>query len=402
MYQLLNFLLLTVSLFLFIPIVVLFVECLAAAVTGRQKTTTELLPERPRVAVLVPAHNEAMGISATLKELLPQLTSHDRLLVVADNCCDETAAVARAFDVAVLERHDLEKRGKGYALDFGLKFLASDPPDVVVVVDADCFVAEGAIAKISHLAATKQRPVQARYLLTPPANASPGAAVSLLAFTVKNLVRPLGLAQLGLPCLLTGTGMAFPWSVIRNASLASSNIVEDMQLSVDLLIAGSPAIFCADAEVTGLLPQQQHAAKSQRTRWEHGHLQTLRTQVPRLLKEWVNQKRFDVLAIALDLCVPPLSLLVMLWLLLTVAAIVTGLTLKLYAPLLAVALEGLLILVSVIAAWAKFARDTLPLSALLSVPGYILWKIPLYLTFLVKPQTKWVRTERDVVDSQEL
>jgi cellulose synthase/poly-beta-1,6-N-acetylglucosamine synthase-like glycosyltransferase len=226
--------------------------------------------------------------------------------------------------------------------------------------------------------------------------------VSLLAFTVKNLVRPLGLAQLGFPCLLTGTGMAFPWPVIRNASLASSNIVEDMQLSVDLLIAGSPAMFCADAEVTGLLPQQQHAAKSQRTRWEHGHLQTLRTQVPRLLKEWFNQKRFDVLAIALDLCVPPLSLLVMLWLLLTTAALVAGLTLRLYAPVLVLALEGLLILVSVMTAWAKFARNTLPLTTLLSVPGYILWKIPLYLTFLVKPQTKWVRTERDVADSQEL
>ena len=401
MYQLLNFLLLTVSLFLVIPIVVLFVECLAAVIADRQKTT-ELLPERPRIAVLVPAHNEATGISATLKGILPQLTSHDRLLVVADNCSDETTAVARAFDIAVIERQDLAKRGKGYALDFGLKFLATDPPDVVVVVDADCLVAEGAIAKISQLAATEQRPVQARYLLAPPVNANPGAAVSLLAFTVKNLVRPLGLAQLGLPCLLTGTGMAFPWSVIRNASLASSNIVEDMQLSVDLLIAGSPALFCADAEVTGLLPQQQHAAKSQRTRWEHGHLQTLRTQVPRLLKVWVKQRRFDVLAIALDLCVPPLSLLVMLWLLLTAAAIVAGLTLKLYAPLLVLALEGLLILVSVITAWAKFARNTLPLAALLSVPGYILWKIPLYLTFLVKPQTKWVRTERDVADSQEL
>ncbi len=401
MYQLLNFLLLTVSLFLFIPVVVLFVECLAAVIAGGQKTT-ELLPERPRVAVLVPAHNEAMGISATLKGILPQLKSHDRLVVVADNCCDETAAVARAFDLTVIERHDLEKRGKGYALDFGLQFLASDPPDVVVVVDADCLVAEDAIAKISHLAATEQRPVQARYLLTQPANASPGAAVSILAFTVKNLVRPLGLAHLGLPCLLTGTGMAFPWSVIRNASLASSNIVEDMQLSVDLLIVGSPAMFCADAEVTGLLPQQQHAAKSQRTRWEHGHLQTLRTQVPRLLKVWVSQKRFDVLAIALDLCVPPLSLLVMLWLLFAVAAIVAGLTLKLYAPLLVLALEGLLLLVSVMTAWAKFARNTLPLAALLAVPGYILWKIPLYLTFLVKPQTKWVRTERDVADSQEL
>ncbi|XHX78883.1 MAG: glycosyltransferase family 2 protein [Stenomitos frigidus ULC029] len=398
--QLLNVLLLAASFFLLLPIVVLSVECLAAAAADQK--TEELSPGKPRLAVLVPAHNEAMGISATLKSVLPQLTSGDRLVVVADNCSDETAAVARTFDVVVVERHDLEKRGKGYALDFGLKFLAADPPDVVVVVDADCLVGEEAIAKISHLAAAEQRPVQARYLLTQPANASPGAAVSILAFTVKNLVRPLGLAQLGLPCLLTGTGMAFPWSIISNASLASSNIVEDMQLSVDLLVAGSPAVFCADAEVTGFLPQQQHAASSQRTRWEHGHLQTLRSQVPRLLKVWVNQKRFDVLAIALDLCVPPLSLLVMLWLLLTIAAIVAGLTLRLYAPVLVLALEGLLILVSITTAWAKFAKDTLPLATLLAVPGYILWKIPLYLTFLVKPQTKWVRTDRDVADSQEL
>jgi hypothetical protein len=69
---------------------------------------------------------------------------------------------------------------------------------------------------------------------------------------------------------------------------------------------------------------------------------------------------------------------------------------------LVLALEGLLILVSILTAWAKFAKDTLPLATLLAVPGYILWKIPLYLTFLVKPQTKWVRTERDIADSQEL
>lgn len=399
MNQLLNFFLLTIAVFLFIPIAVLLVECLAATLLDRQPA--RLLTARPSLAVLVPAYNEATGIGMTLKSLLPQLTSHDRLIVVADNCSDETAAVAQALGATVLERHDLEKRGKGYALDFGLKLLASEPPDVVVVVDADCIVAEAAIAKISCLAATEQRPVQARYLLTQPANASPEAAVSILAFTVKNLVRPVGLAQLGLPCLLTGTGMAFPWSIMQQVSLASSNIVEDMQLSLDLLIAGSPAIFCADAEVTGLLPQQKQAAESQRTRWEHGHLQTLRTQVPRLLKVGLAQKRFDVLAIALDLCIPPLSLLVLLWLTTAIAAIVASLTLKLYAPVGLLGLEGLLILVSVTTAWAKFARNTLPLGTLLSIPGYILWKLPLYLRFLVKPQTKWVRTERDLAETQE-
>lgn len=399
--QLLNLFFLTISLFLLIPIVVLFVECLAAVIPDRQKTR-EILVTRPSIAVLVPAHNEATGISVTLKALLPCLTSCDRLIVVADNCSDETAAVAQALNVTVIERHDLEKRGKGYALDFGLSFLASDPPDVVVVVDADCTVADNTIAQISHLAVIKQRPVQARYLLLQPANASPGAAVSILAFTVKNLVRPLGLARLGLPCLLTGTGMAFPWSMISRVSLASSNIVEDMQLSLDLLIAGYPAIFCGDAEVTGYLPQQQQAAESQRTRWEHGHLQTLRSQVPRLLKVWLDQRRFDVLAIALDLCIPPLSLLVMMWLTTLTAALIISLTLRLHTPVIILALEGLLILVSIIAAWARFARDTLPLSTLLSVPSYLLWKLPLYARFLVKPQTKWVRTERDRTDSQEV
>ena len=132
-------------------------------------------------------------------------------------------------------------------------------------------------------------------------------------FWSKTGVRPQGLDRLGFPGILTGTGMAFPWSVIQSASLASGNIVEDMQLSMDLAIAGHPTLFCPDTKVIGLLPQQAQAAKSQRTRWEHGHLQTMLTQVPRLVREALRQKRLDLLVIALDLSVPPLSLLVMIW-----------------------------------------------------------------------------------------
>lgn len=401
MNQLLNFFLSAIALLLFIPIGVLFVECLAAALL-RRYISRETCRHRPTIAVLVPAHDEAGGISATLKTVLPQLTHHDRLIVIADNCSDETAAVAKAAGAVVIERCDAENRGKGYALDFGLKFLAPNPPEVVVVVDADCLVAEEAITQISCLAAAQQRPVQASYLLAQSAKPNPAAAVSILAFTVKNLVRPLGLAQLRQPCLLTGTGMAFPWAVIHKVSWASGNIVEDMQLSLDLLLAGYPTVFCAEAAVTGSLPQQKQAAVSQRTRWEHGHLQTLFSQVPRLLKAGMAQKRFDVLAIALDLSVPPLSLLIILWLTALITASIVGLTLGLYTPMLLLLLEGLLILIAVITAWATFARQTLPLVTLLSVPLYILWKVPLYLAFLSKPQTKWVRTERDLAKSQEL
>jgi len=82
------------------------------------------------------------------------------------------------------------------------------------------------------------------YDMEQPPNPTPKDSISALAFLVKNLVRPSGLKQLGFPSLLTGIGMAFPWSIIRSVSLASDNIVEDMQMSLDLAIAGHPTVFC--------------------------------------------------------------------------------------------------------------------------------------------------------------
>ena len=390
--------LLAIAILFAVPIAVLFVECSAAFFTSQEEIgNTE--GSRPKVSVLVPAHNEALGIGATLETLLAQVTDKERVVVIADNCSDNTAAIARQIGATVIERQDKERRGKGYALDYGLQFLKKNPPDVVVVVDADCIVHNGAIDRIARIAAHRARPVQANYLMEQPANPEPKDSVSALAFLVKNLVRPVGLNQLGLPCLLTGTGMAFPWSAITNAELASGNIVEDMQLALDLAIAGSPPVFCQEARVTGRLPQKENAAKQQRTRWEHGQLQTLLTQVPRLLKAFFQQKRFDLLALALDMCIPPLSLLVMVWAVVTAGALLTGFLGASWTPAMILSLEGFLVLVSIVEAWAKFGRAELPAKALLAVPFYILWKIPLYLAFLVQPQTKWIRTERDAADA---
>jgi cellulose synthase/poly-beta-1,6-N-acetylglucosamine synthase-like glycosyltransferase len=390
-----QFSLLAIAFLLAVPVVALFLECMAALLSLRKSTDKEngLLPS---IAVLVPAHDEASGIRLVLERLLPQLSKGDRLVVIADNCSDDTALIAREAGATVIERQDATRRGKGYALDYGMKFLEADPPEVVVLVDADCAVEDGAVAMIVRRAIETNQPVQGVYLMDRPKQAMAKDAVSALAFLVKNQVRPLGLGQLGFPCLLTGTGMAFPWAVLRGAKLASGNIVEDMQLAVDLSIAGHPASFCGGARVMGILPQQERAARSQRTRWEHGHLKTALTQIPRLVKAGIGQRRLDLVAIALDLAIPPLSLLVVLW----VGAVVLGsiagafgLAPGILLPLLG--LEGGLILVAILGAWAKFGRD-LPLLSLLVVPFYILWKIPLYLAFLVKPQTKWVRTERDV------
>lgn len=391
--------LLVVAGLLLIPSLTLFIECFAALLPYPQTSRNKGLADPNRaslnVAILVPAHNEATGISATLNSVLPQLFPQDQLVVIADNCTDNTADIARNAGATVIERHDTVRRGKGYALDFGLQYLAQQPPDIVVIMDADCIAEPGAIAQITQQAGKKNRPVQAIYLLEQPAKASPKHAVSGLAFTVKNLVRPLGLANLGLPCLLTGTGMAFPWATLQQISLASGNIVEDMNLGLDLAVVGYAPTFCPQATVIGVLPQQTKAAESQRTRWEHGHLQTLLTQVPRLLKAAWQQRRFNLFAIALDLLIPPLSLLVMIWgfvmgLALLASWLGTSLT-----PVVLLGVEGGLILAAILGAWAKFCRHLLPFTTLLAIPLYVFWKIPLYLAFLIKPQTKWVRTARD-------
>lgn len=390
-----------IALGLLVPICVLFVECTAALIAS-QRTKSYAMAPRPRINVLVPAHNEADGISETIKTLLPQLTAQDRLIVIADNCEDETAAVARASGATVIERNesDQSRRGKGYALDYGLQFIAANPPEVVVIVDADCIVHPGTIDQIARQAIASARPVQATYLMTQPDNPELKDLLSTLAVTVKNLVRPRGLAQLGLPCLLTGSGMAFPWSVIRSVCLAGSKTVDDMQLGLDLAIAGYAPMYSHGTQVIGRL-MKQDAAKSQRARWEHGHLDTLLTQIPWLLKESVRQKRFDLLAIALELCVPPLSLLVIIWAGAMGAALLAGGLGASQIPTFFFAIEGLLILISIVGAWAKFGRANLPILKLLVVPLYILWKVPLYLAFLVDPQTKWIRTERDVVNTSK-
>src|SRR6185437_2759739 len=105
----------------------------------------------------------------TLDDVKPQLRSTDRLVVVADNCSDDTASVATERGAEVAIRNDLARIGKGYALDWGIKHLAADPPDIVIVIDADCRVAAGTIACLAGACERQQRPVQSLNLMTAPA-----------------------------------------------------------------------------------------------------------------------------------------------------------------------------------------------------------------------------------------
>ena len=381
---------------LLVPVLVFCLECTLAMPRRRWRRVAPEAP-RPRVAVLIPAHDEEAGIGQTLRSVLPQVHDGDRAVVVADNCTDATADIAADAGCEVVHRVNRDRRGKGYALDAGVRHIAAsgDAPDVLVVFDADCLAQPECVTALACRAAASGRPVQGTYLMALPPGAPTGSAVSALAVLVKNFVRPRGLARAGLPCLLTGTGMAFPWELIRGANLATGNIVEDMQLGLDLALAGRAPVFCEEARVAGVLPAGLAAAHTQRRRWEHGHLRTLIRQAPRLLAAGLLTPRPAAIALLLELCVPPLSLLVLAT---TFAMLLAAAAVPLLgaSPLPAILLAGGLAWVALCVklAWLRFGRRAMPLASVLGAPRYALAKVPLYAAFVRRRETKWVRTAR--------
>jgi cellulose synthase/poly-beta-1,6-N-acetylglucosamine synthase-like glycosyltransferase len=353
-----------------------------------------LSASRPRLAILIPAHNEASGILSTLRSLQTQLLEGDRLLVIADNCDDDTAQIATAAGAEVVERRNASLRGKGYALDCGVRHLGLGPegliPEVVIVVDADCSVEDGSIDLLARACKATRRPIQALYLMQSPTATKGLRQLREFAWLVRNLVRPLGYLRLGQPCQLMGTGMAFPWPLIVVANLANAHLVEDMQLGLDLARAGAAPLFCPLAVVTSEFPTHSSGEQQQRRRWEHGHLGMIAA-VPAMLLEAIGKRNGNLFALAIDMSVPPLALLVSLLLSLMVLATVLASGFLLAATL------GLLLLlaVAILLAWWCFGRKVLQLHTLLLAPVYALAKLPLYIGFLRRRQVEWVRSSRD-------
>jgi cellulose synthase/poly-beta-1,6-N-acetylglucosamine synthase-like glycosyltransferase len=372
---------------------VFLIEIVAALTLQPQSRQRHTPVLHRRIAVLVPAHNESIDLLPTLADLKEQLASGDRLLVVADNCTDDTAAVAKAEGAEVVERHDAERRGKGYALDFGLAHLARDPAEIVIIIDADCRLADGAIDELASTCAATRRPVQALNLMRAPAGSRINHRAAEFAWRIKNWIRPLGLRRLGLPCQLLGTGMAFPWDVIRKADLASGAIVEDLKLGLELARAGSPPLFCPTATVTSEFSSSTEGAKTQRLRWEQGHLAMI-SAVPSLICHALARQNHALLALALDIAVPPLALLA----LLTVAMAALGGFATAFgcgsAALIISAANVSMLGSAVFLAWLKCGRDVLPLRSMFSLLSYVVGKLPLYLQILFRRQKTWIRTDR--------
>lgn len=377
------------------PMLVVTVEAVAALVCRGRKISDAQAEKFPETVVLIPAHNEESMIERCLASLSTDLPQHCRLLCVAHNCTDATAEVARKMGAEVLEVRDEGCGGKPDALKAGLRWLDMNPPEVVVIVDADCVVAEGAIRTLAARAWEINRPVMAAYFFAPAVSERGLSTLSSLAVLLKNYVRPLGLQRLGLPCLINGSGSAYPFQLIRNVPHGEGSIAEDYQLTIDLLRKGYSTLFAPEARVDGQLPSPDKIALRQRRRWEHGHLYLTFRTAPRLMLEGLLRLDKNRIALALELGVPPLAFLGLMWVL---AAGLSATLLAFYGNgnLLAfLIVVATVFALAVLLSWMRFAGVRQTLAGFAVLPQYLMWKLPMYRDFFLRRETRWMKTGRD-------
>ncbi len=355
------------------------------------KSTTS--GDAPPFAVLIPAHNEALGIGDTVMAVRAQLRRQDRLVVVADNCSDETAALARRAGAEVVERHDEHRRGKGFALAFGRDFLRAHPPAVAIVIDADCRLGPGALETLAAHAGRTGHAVQGAYLFEPAEQRKPARPNLDFCFHGEESDPTARAPSAGCARPVARHRHGLPLAAVRTRPARDRSCRRGHGLGLELLRQGHDVQWTEAASVSSLAATQS-ATVTQRTRWEHGFLATAAANVPKLTRSSITQRRAGLALLALDLLVPPLALLVGLMVIAAALAALLCAVTGSAAPLVLITSALAAVAISVALAWAAEGRRYVSLQTLFRAPAYILWKLPIYFRFLMKREKSWVRTDR--------
>lgn len=288
----------------------LYLVLLAFASFGRR--SVEAAPPRSRIAVLVPAHDEAVLVGRCVSSLREQSYPSDlyEIVVIADNCTDDTAARAAAAGATVLVRTAPDARGKGPALRWAMDRLLQSNPDLdaLAVVDADSVADPGLLGALVARLELGAPVVQAEYLGRDE-DQSIRSELRAAAFLLFHRVRFGGRAVLGLPCHLVGNGMLFSRAVLADHPWDAFTSAEDLEYSVDLRLAGVRPVYAGEARLAAPVVGRGRAAQVQRLRWEGGRFHVVRTRLPLLLAAVFVHRRWSLVDAAVDLAVPPLGLL---------------------------------------------------------------------------------------------
>ena len=392
---------------------------ISAATAPKRKSTVTARASLLSATVVIPAHNEEDVISATLQSLAavqPPLP----VVVIADNCTDRTAQLARDAGAFVIERQNKDERGKGFALAFAFDILMRGAgnanevrgagADAYIVVDADTQVQpDFAVRLLAELPDDPSVPaaVQGRYGVM---NGGDGwrAALMSAAFDLVNHVRLLAIDHAG-GCLgLKGNGMAFTRGCLEQYPMSGRSVTEDLDYAMDLMQHGGIRVqYAPHAFVCAQMPVTGDQARSQRQRWEGGRYRVVRSRAPQLLKALVSTHDFRLVGAMFELLQPPLAEQVAGCIGLSSLAILCVL---LGSPLAGIAMMAAGFSVASVLMYVFFGlglagakKETF--KALAFAPIYIVWKLVLYAVGLVSGRrsgkadtggadAEWVRTSR--------
>ena len=289
-----------------VPVLYVLVTTLGALLPRRDPPPSS----RPRkIAVLIPAHNEALLISDTVRSVFAQTyaESNYAVWVIADNCSDDTASLARAAGAHVLERSG--NPGKGQGLNDVLRVLMQKDWAAFVVLDADSEFHPRSLEMLDRQLADGAEVVQIRIAVQNPADSMVTRAMELSQASY-NALRPRGRTALGLSAGINGNGFCMTREVVTKVPYLAHSIVEDIEYHMLLLKAGIRVRFLDSVWVKAQIPIGGRGARVQRVRWERGRIITIRNYAPSLLRDLFHGDRFAVDALV-DVLMPPVSLVVL-------------------------------------------------------------------------------------------
>jgi len=357
-----------------------------------------------RFALMIPAHNEAAGITRTIDSLqaLDYPTTSFSIHVVADNCTDDTSGVVTALGATAHDRHDAGNPGKGPALNWLFDRLVASGVnfDAVVIIDADTSLDRGFLRAMDRALAAEADAAQGFYGVR-DIGGSTAAALRYAALACRHHLRPLGRTRLGGSSGLYGNGMVFRRELMAQRRW-SGHLTEDMEFQMDLLLDGVKVAYVPDALLEAEMPDNLASATTQNERWELGRIQMAKRYLPTLLSRvrcGDTELRTAYIDSTLDHLVPPLSVLVALTGATTVAAtaqsFVRGRRLDKLNLLISVA-SSLTLSAHVVAGLRSVKAPASVYRSLLRAPRMVVWKLGVWVKVLLRPDSvTWTRTVRN-------
>lgn len=235
-------------------------------------------PTPHRYAVLIAARNEAAVIGGLL-ESLRQQTYDPALLTVfvaADNCTDDTAAIARRHGAVVYERFNHINVGKGYALDFLTQHIQADYPDGFdgyFVFDADNILAPDYIEKMNAVFSGGYEIVTS-YRNSKNFGGNWISAGYALWFLRESRYLNGARTRLGSSAAVGGTGFLFSQRILNEShGWRFYLLTEDIEFSVYHILRGEKIAICESAVLYDEQPTDFRQSCRQRLRWAKGYVQ---------------------------------------------------------------------------------------------------------------------------------